>query len=402
MPTTSVPLITWTPEGIVLPTDADILTGTQSDINNAFGGGVNPALNTPQGQLASSEAAVIADKNSNIAYIVNQIDPQYASGRFQDAIGRIYFMTRKAAQSTVVSCTVGGIPGTVIPAGSLAMDTSGNTYQTLDAITIGSAGTTTAEFSNLTTGPIPCAAGTLTQIYVSVTGWDSINNLAAGVLGTNVETPQQFELRRQNSVAANSHGTTDAIFAAVSAVSGVIDAFVIDNPSGSVVNYGASNYPLSAHSIYIAAVGGESANIAQAIWQFKDAGCNYNTAPGEGSVETVTIEDPSYAAPQPSYQVSYIVPGTLAVYITVTLANVSTLPTGYAATIQNAILAQFTASIGTTILASSFYAAILASVPNIQLVSVFIGSAPTPTGYELGIGIDQVPSLSASNIVVTS
>ena len=64
IPVTAVPPITWTIEGVVLPTDAEILEGVQSDIDTAFGGGVNPGLSTPQGQLASSEAAVIAEKNS--------------------------------------------------------------------------------------------------------------------------------------------------------------------------------------------------------------------------------------------------------------------------------------------------------------------------------------------------
>ena len=32
-----------------------------ADINAAFGGGVNPSLSTPQGQIASSDTAIIAD-----------------------------------------------------------------------------------------------------------------------------------------------------------------------------------------------------------------------------------------------------------------------------------------------------------------------------------------------------
>ena len=100
-------------------------------------------------------------------------------------------------------------------------------------------------------------------------------------------------------MAANSHGTTDAIFAAVYAVPGVLNAYVIDNPSGNTVDYGSTNYPLAPHSIYVAVIGGEAAAIAQAIWQFKDAGCSYNTADGEGSVETVTVYDTRYWQPPP-------------------------------------------------------------------------------------------------------
>ncbi|TIR78119.1 MAG: hypothetical protein E5X19_32455, partial [Mesorhizobium sp.] len=72
------------------------------DINGAFGGVLNPALNTPQGQLASSETAVIDEVNSTFLYFTNQVDPAYATGRMQDAIARIYFIERNPAQPTVV------------------------------------------------------------------------------------------------------------------------------------------------------------------------------------------------------------------------------------------------------------------------------------------------------------
>ena len=59
--TTAVPPIVFTPTGLDVPTAAEVLAGVQTDINAAFGGNINPALNTPQGQLASSETAVIVD-----------------------------------------------------------------------------------------------------------------------------------------------------------------------------------------------------------------------------------------------------------------------------------------------------------------------------------------------------
>jgi hypothetical protein len=420
MATTNIPPIAWTPEGVVLPTDAAILAGAQEDLDAAFGGGLNLALNTPQGQLASSESAIVSDKNSSIAYIANQVDPLYAEGRFQDAIGRLYFMTRNSAVSTVVIGTIGGIPGSYIPAGVLALDTSQNVYQLTGAVNIGSDGTVQGEFANLATGPIPCAAGALTQIYQAVAGWDTVTNAAAGILGSDVESPQAFELRRQNSVAANSHGTTDAIYAAVYAVPGVLACYVIDNPSGSTVNYGSTNYPLAPHSIYVAAAGGAASAVAQAIWQFKDSGCSYSawpnypggsTVPGEGSVETVTVYDvlPQYAPNYPAYGVSFIVPGTTPIYFAVTLATAIGLPSNYVTLIQNAIIAQFNgqnnntpAGISSLILTASYYAPVINAVPGIQIVSIFAGLAPSPTGYDVQMGIDQVPTLSSSAIAVTA
>ena len=400
---TSVPPIIWMPEGVVLPTDAAILAGEQSDINNAFGGGVNPSLSTPQGQIASSNSAIISDKNSAIAYVVNQIDPQYAEGRFQDAIGRFYFMTRNAASSTVVIATIGGIPGSYIPAGVLALDTSQNVYQLLGSVNIGMDGTVPAEFANVATGPIPCPVGALTQLYQTVPGWDTVTNASAGILGSDVESSQAFELRRQNSVALNSHGTTDAIFANVYAVAGVLDCYVIDNPSGNTVDYGSTNYPLAPHSIYAAVVGGSASAIAQAIWNAKDGGCNYN-----GNT-TETVYDTRYAAPQPAYAVTFNIPTGTPVYFAVTVTNAASLPSDYATLIKNAIVAQFNGENGNTpagiasmILALSYTGAIFAAVPGVSLVSILVGLSGPATLNDVTMGIDQAPTLDVSNITVTA
>jgi len=400
---TSVPPITWTPKGVVLPTDAAILAGVQSDINQSFGGGVNPSLSTPQGQIASSNSAIIADKNIAIAYIVNQVDPQYAEGRFQDAIGRFYFMTRNAASSTVVIATIGGIPGSYIPAGVLALDTSQNVYQLLGSVNIGMDGTVPAEFANVATGPIPCPAGALTQLYQTVPGWDTVTNASAGILGSDVESSQAFELRRQNSVALNSHGTTDAIFANVYAVSGVLDCYVIDNPSGNTVDYGSTNYPLAPHSIYVAVVGGSASAIAQAIWNAKDGGCNYN-----GNT-TETVYDTRYASPRPAYAVTFNIPTGTPVYFAVTVTNAASLPSDYATLIKNAIVAQFNGENGNTpagiasmILALSYTGAIFAAVPGVSLVSILVGLSGPATLNDVTMGIDQAPTLDVSNIVVTA
>ena len=50
---TNVPSPTFGPNGVVIPSENAVLTGVQADINTALGGGVNPQLSTPQGQLAS-------------------------------------------------------------------------------------------------------------------------------------------------------------------------------------------------------------------------------------------------------------------------------------------------------------------------------------------------------------
>ena len=285
---TSVPAPTLGPTGFTAPDDATILAAVLADLNAAFGGGLNLNLSTPQGQLASTLAAIISDNDALFCQYVAQVDPQYAQGRMQDAVGNLYFLTRLPATSTLVQCTCTGLAGTVIPAGALAADSSGNIYAAVSGGTIPVGGTITLAFANQVTGPVPCAAGTLTSIYVAIPGWDTITNPAAGVLGQNAETAQQFEYRRQNSVAANANGVVPSVFAAIMASGAGLglaptDAYVVENNTGSpsTVN-GVSLLP---NSIYIAVAGGDPASIATAIWSKLSAGCGFTpTAQFTGSI----------------------------------------------------------------------------------------------------------------------
>lgn len=402
VPSTSVPDLQFTPAGVVLPSEGDILAGRQIDINYAFGGGVNPALNTPQGQIASSDTAIIADKNNAFAYLVNQFDPQYADGRFQDGLARIYLLSRKGATSTVVTCDLGGLSGTLIPAATLAQDSNGNTYSLLGDVTIPFSGAASSSWANVATGPIPCPAGTLNQVYQAIPGWDTITNPSDGALGQNVETRAEFEFRRKNSVALNSRGTVPSIYANVFNVDGVLDCYALDNPKGYAVNVGATNYPMVAHSLLISVIGGTDADIAEAIWNKKSDGCDYN-----GNT-TVIVTDPSgYNYPQPTYAVTFERPNPLAAKFQVQIANSPSLPSNIATLVQAAVVARFYGTdgtsrerIGATILASRYYSAISLALPNAVLLGVLVG-APTATATSLAVGVDQYPTLTASDVAVT-
>lgn len=398
----SVPKIQFTPAGLVIPAETDILAGVQADMNAAFGGGLNPALETPQGQLASSQAAIIGDKNNEFALFVNQVDPQYSAGRFQDAIARIYFLTRKPATPTSVQATLTGLSGTVVPAGTLAQDTSGNTYVCASNATIGSTGTVIAEFQNTQTGPIPCAAGTLTKVYQAIPGWDAITNAADGTLGSDVESRADFEYRRKNSVAKNGTGTPQAIYAEVFALADVLDVYVKDNPTGSAVNTGSTNYPIAAHSVYVAVVGGADVDIASAIWRKKDLGCDTN-----GNTSATVVDPSGYSYPQPSYSIKFQRPASLAVKFAVRIVNDPSLPSNIVTLVKNAIIARFNGAdgttrerIGATILASRYYGAVVSVASNVSLLDVLIGTS-SPTLTQINVGIDQRPTVSAADITVT-
>jgi uncharacterized phage protein gp47/JayE len=376
---TNVPGLVFTAEGWQAPSEQAILTGVQADINAAFGGNVNPALTTPQGQLASSITAIIAEVNAQTILLFNMFDPAFAYGRAQDAIGRLYFLARQPALPTTVDCTCTGGEGTIIPAGSVAKAADGLLYRSTDAGTIGAGGTVTISFACDTYGPIACPAGTLTTIFRAIPGWDAITNPADGVLGRATESRAQFEERRAASVAKNAVGSLNAVQGAVLDVTDVLDAYVTENTTSSPIT--VRGVSVAAKSLYVAASGGTDADVAQAIWSKKAPGCGYN------GTTTVTVEDTAgvYSAPLPSYAVSFVRPTSLAILFSVVLQNNAQIPVDAASQIQAAIMLAFAgadggsrARIGSNILASRYYAAVSALGSWAQVLTITLGSNNAP------------------------
>lgn len=400
--TTNVPPVQFTPTGLIVPQESEVLTGVQADYDDAFGGDLNPSLETPQGQLASSTAAIVADANAVFAEFVNQVDPDTASGFMQDAIARIYFLDRQPAAPTVVVCELTGNPGTVIPVGAQAADTSGNRYVSLEGGSIPPTGTLTLSFANTLDGPIPCPAATLTVIFKAITGWDTINNVAPGLLGSDVESQAAFAYRRAQSVALNARGSLPSIYAAVFDVDDVLDVYATENTTSVVVNVGATNYPLAPHSLYVAAVGGESDAIAKAIWTKKDVGCDYN-----GNTTVVVTDDSGYLPPLPTYNVKFERPAALPILFEVQIQDDPGLPSNIVDLVKAAIIGTFNGvdggtrvRIGSLLLASKFYPGVIRIGPEVSVLSILLGSV-TPTLTSQLIGIDQAPTVDAADITVT-
>ena len=485
--TTNVPEPIFTPTGLVLPTEAAILTGVQEDYNAAFGGNLNPALNTPQGQLCTTTAAIIANANTVFATFVNQVDPDTATGFMQDAIARIYFLNRNPAVPTTVNLQCVGAFGTPIPVGALAQDTSGNIYSCTQAGSIPVGGSVTLSFANVVPGPTACPANTVTIIYQAINGWESVNNSSPGTIGANVESPAAFEYRREQSVGKNAQGSLPAVYAAAFGVANVLDVFVTQNNTGATIsgalngNPNSTSYPVAPHSVYVAVVGGAAQDVANAIWRAVNVGAAYQPtfsgtgsqattvvtisattsgylevgmtlagAVGAGSVITSfgtytktagtgtvnvttsgthssgaitgqqigsagatlvseTVEDTSgYSVPIPSYQVTYINPAATPIFFAVTLASSTLLPANIVTLVQQAVIAQFTGQtqgslrerIGAQVLASRYFGPVQAIGPEVSILTITIGFNSGVGSASLQMGIDQEPTIDATNIAV--
>lgn len=401
--TTNVPDIQITSSGITVPTEADILSGVQADLNSAFGGNLNPSLNTPQGQIASSESAIIANKNAQFANLASMCDPDYATGRFQDAIGKYYFMTRKPATATTTQVTCYGATNTPIPVGAKCIDSLGNIYICTTAGVIPSGGSVVLTFACQTLGPIVLALNDLI-IYQSIDGWASVTN-TVGVLGTNVESRSDFEYRRKNSVAINAQGMIAAVQAAVFSVAGVTDVYAYENSTGSPITIGSTSFPMVAHSVVVSVSGSYvSADIAAAIVRSKAPGCDMN-----GATSAIVEDSVNYSPPYPQYAIKYQQAAALPIKFLVQIQNNALLPSNVSQQIKDAIIAAFSGSdggqrarIGATVYSSRYYSGIASISQYINILALYVGTGGgAPSATSVAVGIDQAPTIQSSDISVS-
>jgi hypothetical protein len=393
--------------GFSVTETSDLRDEIATEWQNAFKENGKPLLNTdpetPQGQIIDSQVAAVSQKDAEVLYLAQQFDPRTAEGRFQDALAKIYFLTRKPAINSSAVCTLTGRAGTQIGAGALIQSTIDDTQWALNEdATITGNGTVQASFTCLTDGEVSAAQDTLTKIVTAVTGWDSVTN-ATATLGQLEESQAAFEARRYNSVALNSRGTTGSVYARVANVDNVIATYVTDNKTN--VNKTVDGVTLKPHSLFCAVLGGNDSDIADAIYHSLSAGCDYNgntsvnvTDEYTGAVETVTFTRPS----------------TLRLYAKITIQNDGNLPNDYVSVIKNAVYNNFYGNdtetkinnesllrvvMNTDLYASRFTPSILnAGIPQVLRVELSTDNA-TWTDF-VHISIDKEPTLLLTDISV--
>lgn len=352
---------------------------------------LNTEPETPAGQLIDGETALVVAKDNEVLLLASQFNPETATGVFQDALGAIYFLQRRIAQSTVVSCLCRGLMGTVIPKGSIVQDASGYQYASLNAATIQSDGTTIVSFACTTAGAIIANADTVQKIITVIPGWDSVTNPAAGIVGRARETQAEFEERRYNSVAANSHGLAQSVEGSVNNLPDVIACRIEQNRTNA--NIEVLGVTIPPHSVYLSVYGGTPEEIGNVFHTKLSAGC------GTAGNTMVVVTDPTTGSLNEYY---YTIPNVVPVYFRVTAeVGANYIPSQ----VQAAIIANFSGEtsdflrvkMGDTVYASRFYSTVIKASLT-ALVKVELSLDGQNWSDNVSFDLNQMPSISADDI----
>lgn len=299
-------LFTVTNQGVITVDTTEVLADFQQAYTAALGANLNTDVSTAAGQLITADTRAITTAQQECVNMANQNNVYYATGQALDVAAAFYGYYRKQGVPTTVVATLTGSSGVAIPAGAIVSDGT-NQYTLLDATSIPSTGSVSAEFQCTTTGPIECPAGTLTEIITTISGWDSVTNPTAGIVGYNSENDNVFRDRiTANFLNKRARAILGAIIDNVAAIDNVVSVVGGENPIDETAIVNGIEMP--PHSIYLTVLGGNDATIAQVIAEQKTMGA-----------ETVGNTQVAYTDPRIGYQYTYNIyrPTVVPIYVQV-------------------------------------------------------------------------------------
>ena len=356
---------------------------------------------TPAGQLIDGQTALASEKDNDMVYIANMFNPKNATGVWQDALAAIYFLNRKIALPTYVTCQVRGAYGTTIPYGALVQDVNGYTFLNTSVVVIGSSGTANIYVRCTETGAVEVAPNTVTQIVTTVPGWDSVTNPSAGITGRDEESQAAFENRRAGSVGKNSHGAVASIYGTIADLNNVVAVLVLENTTNT--DKTIKGVTLAGHSVYISVYGGDNTDIARAIYNKIDGGCGT-----QGNTMLTYNPASDNIADQPDALYTYYIerPDTVETAVKVTVSDDET--TGLTNAIKEAVVENFNGNssfrrvkMGDTLYASRFYADVIkAGVTMLENIEIKYPAATGSYADSIDIPASELPTISVDDVTV--
>lgn len=260
--------------GVITVDSSEIQADITEAYKQALGSDLNTDVGTPQGQMIVDETQHLNYAQQGVVELANSFSVLTAQGDALDNAAGFWGYYRKTNTSTVVNASCNGLAGTVIPAGSKAISGE-NTYTLLNDVTILSTGAVIGQFQCDVSGAIPCLPNTLNKIATPITGWDSVNNNVAGIVGYAEESDSTFRARiTANWLNIRAKSILGAIVDNVAQADNVIS--VVGRENMSTVTRIIDGVTMLPNSIYLCVLGGQGSDIAKVLTEQKTLGAATN------------------------------------------------------------------------------------------------------------------------------
>jgi len=238
----------------------------------AFGEDLVVDADTPQGTAIGLIALRLTEFDEKVVGQSNSLAILDASGQQIDGLAAILAIARNGDEPSLVGVILTGVPGTVVPAGSLARSTAGDLFVLRADVVINADGSADGMMESVEGGPVACDAGTITGIVSGLTGWETLDNPEAGQLGQLKESDYSFRKGYFRKLFKNAMSPPEAVLAEVLGQQNVLEAVCEENDTDAAKT--VKGVELPPHSIVAVVLGGADTDIAQAIQRKKTGGAS--------------------------------------------------------------------------------------------------------------------------------
>jgi uncharacterized phage protein gp47/JayE len=383
-----------TSEGFEAKTLEEIKAELESGLRTEISDTLNVETDSPLGQLIGIFSSKLREVWELAEEVYNSSYPDSASGFSLGALSVLTGTQRAPATRSRVLVNVDVDPGTYA-AGTIVAHVEGDpTARFVNAEEVVNAGPGAATVQGVlflaeNTGPVRANSGTLTTIAEPLAGLNSITNPEDAELGAEVESDTDLRIRREEELQAVGSTTAAAVRVDVALVEGVDSVTVLENDTDETVD------GIPPHALEAIVLGGESADIAEAILAAKAGGIQ---AFGDTVVE---VEDSQGVL----HQIGFTRPDELEVYLEIDLTATDG-EYGGSTEVQETLVDYGDANLrtkpGADVILSKLSAEIFRNVTGIlDVTEIRVGLIPSPVStVNLAVGSREVADLDTSRITV--
>lgn len=362
-----------------------------------FGDDINTSERSPIGIIIRlfawflGKSWELAEKVYNSGFVTK------AKGVQLDNLTPLYNTQRIAEQSARVTLSFTGTPNYTILTGTQFATENDILFTLTEDVTLDGLGSGTGIAYAVETG----ASGNVLANTITVQAEPdvdvlTVNNPENATGGREEETDSELVNRLLDSSAAGGSGTGNSIRARLLGVTGVRAASVIENNTMATVD---GNEPKSIH-VYV--LGGESEDVAQAIFEKKSAGIGTNGA------EIVNVEDASGNNQVIKFDYAVEVP----IYVNADITTNNAYPADGAAQVKDAIIRYIGGvaqdgteynglGMGDDVVWSKLVQTILSQVEGIEDVTLTIGkTAGSLSAANIAIEAEEVAQTDVTKVEV--
>ncbi|MCK5610786.1 baseplate J/gp47 family protein [Candidatus Pacearchaeota archaeon] len=372
---------TYTSAGVVLDRYADVLARLHAIAKAQWGEGIDLELDSYYGHTMNLIALLVSEMNEIIQEIYDAGDIDNAEGKaLEAAVSFLGLERQEAAPSTIEQIQLALSRADTVPAGSLYKTSSDVTFQTDTELVLTAAGTGIVAGTCTVNGAIDVGINELDEIKTSGYGVTAVTNLTAAVPGRLRQT--DTELKLAHSLAVETSGLSDvaSIYEALFQVPGVSAVHVFENDTQLTVT------GVPSKTIYVVVIGGTDAAVAKAIDDNKTSG-----VPTHGD-ETVPVYNETTSQVK---DINLDRGATVSVYLKLTITKIAgQYPDDGDNQIKEGMASLYsTKLLNSDVIYNEHWGKIYA-VPGLDVVSFFVGLAPSPTGEaDIAMTRKQQPTL---------